>query len=237
MTKRRKPDSRIDEEMLREEMLREEEIRLKVESILDEEDEDVFEEMILGLDEEELDALDEAMGEMEEYEDEDFDEENLNESYEDSGKARLYEMAQPRHRKVTLNIPIRNNPYDNPVTITFMAKNPTSKGDFYRYIDMGDDAPDAVDRIVTQIYLVDNEGTGVSGRKNSKENTDIRRFAKEVADKYGKGSSLDKKDIIDAIVSCYNNIVVDHNAKASGRLPSDYYYVEWDSVNRCIVPR
>ena len=29
----------------------------------------------------------------------------------------------------------------------------------------------------------------------------------------------------------------DHNAKASGRLPSDYYYVEWDSVNRCIVPR
>lgn len=54
-------------ESIQEELeLREEEIRLKVESILDEEDEYVREEMILGLDEDELEAFNEALDELEE---------------------------------------------------------------------------------------------------------------------------------------------------------------------------
>lgn len=87
-------DESIQEELER----REEEIQLKIQSILDEEDEEIREEMIQGLDEEELEAFNEAMDELEDEEDEDFDEdddeESLNEEYEESGKARLYEMSE-----------------------------------------------------------------------------------------------------------------------------------------------
>jgi hypothetical protein len=145
---------------------------------------------------------------------------------------RVNEMAQPRHKSVDLLIPLA----DDVINITFVAKSSMIKGKVHRYIDMTDcPSPAEPGRICVQVYLPNRSETETSSGRKEQEKKEIESFADSVAEKYGNNDQTTAQYIRNAILSCYDQEVVDHDAEAENPMPRDFHYVKC-TTDGSIVP-
>lgn len=151
-------------------------------------------------------------------------------------KSYFTEMAQPLHRKVCLLIPLPNNPPCDPLEITFVSRTTSAKGNRHHYIDMSDYASQTSDEISKQVNFPESLDSETSVQSKIREMTDLNDFADQIAREYGKNMLNDMQTIKNAIISCYNKVVVDHNARTQNKIPNDVCFVKCDT-NGNIVPR
>ena len=144
------------------------------------------------------------------------------------------EMAQPLHKKVVLTIPLPNNQECNPLEISFISRTTTSRGTRHHYIDMSDIMADRREQIRKIIDLQDNTNFNTSLVVRNREDAEINDFANQIADKYGNNNPSDIDYIKKVIISCYNDVVVDHEAKSQLKLPTDQYWVTCDSSGNLV---
>ena len=132
------------------------------------------------------------------------------------------EMAQPKHSTVDLLIPLK----DDSINITFVSKTSRLNGKTHRYIDMTDSpSPDAPGRINMQVYLPNLSDTETPSQLINQERIGIETFANRIAIKYSNNEAT-QNYIKNAILSCYDQEVVDHNARRKPTISRDSYYVK-----------
>jgi len=150
-------------------------------------------------------------------------------------KRHITELAQPLHKKVVFTIPLPNNPYNDPLEITFVSRTTTTNGKRYHSIDMFDIIADRSEQISKMIDLQDHSNFNASLAVRNWENDEIEDFANHIADRYGDNNPSDMDYIKKVILSCYNEVVVDHKAKPQLKLPTDQYWVTCDSHGNIVL--
>lgn len=147
---------------------------------------------------------------------------NTNRTLKLERKRYLTEMAHPKHRTVDLIIPLK----DDLINLTFVAKTSNLRGKTHRYIDMTDSpSPADSDRINMQVYLPNLSDAETPSQLINQERNEIENFANCVAMKYSNNQAI-QRYIKNAIISCYNQEVVDHNARRKPTIPRDSCYVK-----------
>ncbi len=121
-------------------------------------------------------------------------------------------MSIPLHKRVILSIPRPNHPDRSPVKVIFISKLPIAPRRCFTYIVMSD----MVHRRKIRVEI-DIPASALRELVNSDIKdyilSVINGFADKIANKYSKDCPEDIPYIKKAIISCYYQVVVDHERR------------------------
>ena len=140
----------------------------------------------------------------------------------------ITEMAQPRHKKVTLSIPFPGDPNRGCIGISFVSGKSKANSARHHYIDMSDYHPNRKNQISKIINLPDTGDCSTLDMYKLQETKDIEEFANDVAERYSNGVQKHKDFIKKVIIDCYFNKVVDHASGSHINIPNDQFNVGCD---------